>query len=347
MKTKTHYYLATLACLAASSLFADTIETKDGARLVGKVSKISDGDVVLSTTYAGSVTIKQSEITAITTDEPVAVRLASGTRIDGKVTTQGNELRIVGADGTVSTSVDKVAASWNAGGEDPQVAAMRRKWTFVTTADISGKSGNSTNSSIGVSAVAALVSPQDTLKFYGLYNYATTTSTGGTKVKSADQTKGGVDYSAFFTPTYGWFVRSELEKDSVAGVDLRSTSDFGGSMRFINKPGQTLVGRLGLGYRFESYPVGKNNKGAVFSSSLSHSLTLSKYANMVNEVSYIPAIDDFADYRLFHDSAIEVPISAGFWKLRVGVSNQYTSVPQAGRKNLDTMYYTRLILNWK
>ncbi len=339
---------ALVATVALScNLFADIVETKSGARLVGKVTKIADGTVSLSTAYAGEIGIKQSEITAITTDEAVAVRLASGTRIDGKISMDGAEVKVASKDGTVATGVEKISASWTAGGEDPQVVAMRRKWTFQTAADISGKEGNSQNSSIGLSFVAALASAQDALKFYGGYQYATTTNAAGFKTKSEDQTKGGVDYSSFFDPVWGWYVRSEIGRDTVSGIDLRSTSDFGGTYRFIKNPIQSLVGRLGAGYRFESYPTGPNNKGAVLSTGLKHSYEFNKYATIVTEVQYLPAFNDFADYRFVHDSALEVPIAANFWKLRVGLSNQYTSRPQIGRESMDTTYYTRLILNWK
>jgi hypothetical protein len=61
----------------------------------------------------------------------------------------------------------------------------------------------------------------------------------------------------------------------------------------------------------------------------------------------LPSVNDFADYRFVHDSALEFPINAGFWKLRVGLNNQYNSRPQPGREEMDTTYYTRLVLSWK
>ena len=108
-----------LIALSSAVLSADTVETKDGSRLVGTVTKIDGGNVTLLTSYAGEITIKQSDVVSITTDSAVAVRLASGTRIDGKVSTEGGAVKIAGADGVISTSVDKVAASWAAGGKDP------------------------------------------------------------------------------------------------------------------------------------------------------------------------------------------------------------------------------------
>ena len=341
------FVLFAVLTLGAAHLCADVVETKNGARLVGKITKIADGTITLATDYAGDIAIKQSEVTSLTTDDAVAVRLASGARIDGRISTAAGTLQVASKDGTLSTAIDKVAASWAAGAEDPQIAAMRRHWTLQTSADITGKQGNTKSTGVGLGFVAKLVSPQDTLKFYGSYDYATTTSTTGVKTKSADATKGGVDYQSFFAEKFGWFVRSELGKDSVAGINLRSTTDAGASFRLIKTDAQSLVGRLGAGYRFESYPVGPSNQGAVASSGLRYSYTLNKYASLVTDLQYLPAFKDFADYRFIHDSAIEVPLAADFWKLRLGVSNEYTSRPPDSRENLDTTYYTRLLLNWK
>src|SRR4051794_29490827 len=95
-----------IAVLAAAQLDADTVEIKNGARILGKITKIDAGSVVVSTDYAGTITIKQSEVTSIATDAPIAVRLASGTRFDGKVAAGSNgAIQIAGSDGTISTTV--------------------------------------------------------------------------------------------------------------------------------------------------------------------------------------------------------------------------------------------------
>ena len=136
--------------LSGAQLSADVVETKNGSRLIGTVTAIGGGNVTLSTDYAGALTIKQADVVSITTDAPVAVRLASGTRFDGKITSTGGALQIAGADGVVTTSVAKVAASWKAGATDPEVAALDRKWAYEASVDVNGKSGN--KSQLGTSA---------------------------------------------------------------------------------------------------------------------------------------------------------------------------------------------------
>ena len=135
---------------ALASARADIVETKNGARIVGKVAKIDGGSVVVDTDFAGTVTIKQSEVTAIATDAPVTVRLASGTRIEGKVTGTAGVVQIVNSDGTINTTVEKVAASWPAGAKDPQIVALERNWAYEASVDIAGKSGN--KSQLGTAA---------------------------------------------------------------------------------------------------------------------------------------------------------------------------------------------------
>src|SRR5215207_3290758 len=157
-----------LSGLITAQLSADTVEIKNGARIIGKITKIDAGSVVVSTTYAGTITIKQSEVTSIATDAPVAIRLASGTRFDGKVSAgQGGAIQIAGADGTVNTTVDKVAASWAAGATDPLV---ERNWEYEASADVSGKTGNKEQIGTAAEVRATLKTAQDMLQFYSAYN---------------------------------------------------------------------------------------------------------------------------------------------------------------------------------
>ena len=349
--------LAVFLCAALFSvlqLSADVVETRNGARIVGTVTKIEDGKVFVTTDYAGDLTIKQSEVTVLSTMAPVFVRLASGTVLQGTLAGEGSTLKIAGADGELSTKVEKVAASWGPGGEDPQVTAMKkeiaareRKWAFQTSVDITGNSGNTNSTGLAAGFTATLASSQDALKFYATTNYATSEYAAGVENKTADEVKGGVDYASFYSERSGWFVRQELERDNVEDVNLRSTTDAGFTYRVIKTEQHQLTTRFGAGYRFESYGTGVENKGAVLSTGLNNAIKFGDKVSLVTELQFLPSVDDFADYRFVHDSAFELPITADFWKLRVGLNNQYNSRPQPGREEMDTTYYTRLVLSWK
>lgn len=344
---KTHLLQASLALVAvafgAANLSADVVETKNGARIVGKVSKIDGGSVVVATDFAGSITIKQSEVTSINTDAPVAVRLASGTRIDGKVSGSAGNLQVVGADGTISTTVEKVAASWSAGGKDPEIAMLERGWAYEANVDVAGKSGNKSQLATSAGLRATLAGNRDKLVFYTAYDRQVSDG-----AKSADQFKAGTDYQNNFSGKKSWYVRDEGGFDRIKDVQFYNVAAFGLGYDFIKAPKQTLTGRAGLSFRTENYknPLTSDVNSAGMDFGLAHSMQFDN-ASLVNRLSVVPSFDDFANYRATHESFLELPLANPSWKLRFGVNNDYNSKPGLGVDKLDTGYFTRLVLNWK
>ena len=344
---KTHSLRALLALVAvalgAAQLSADVVETKSGARIVGKVTKIDGGSVVVDTDFAGAVTIKQSEVTGISTDAPVAVRLASGTRIDGKVSGSAGNLQVAGADGTISTTVEKVAASWAAGGKDPQLSALDRGWAYEATVDVTGKSGNKSQLATSGAFRATLAGIHDKLVFYTGYDRQVSDGK-----KSADQFKGGSDYQSNFSGRKSWYVRDEAGFDRIKDIQFYNVAAVGFGYDLIKAPKQTLTGRAGLSFRTENYknPLTKDVSSAGLDFGLAHSLQLDD-SILVNRLSFVPSFDDFANFRLTHESFYELPLANPSWKLRFGVNNDYNSKPGKGVEKLDTGYFTRLVLSWK
>jgi len=293
--------------------------------------------------YAGTITIKQSEITGITTDAPVAVRLASGTRIDGRVSGSAGALQIVGADGTVSTSVEKIAASWAAGGKDPQIAALERSWVYEAAVDVAGKSGNKSQLATAANLRATLAGASDKLVFYTGYDRQVTDGK-----KSADQFRAGVDYQSNYSGKNSWYVRDEGGFDRIKDIQFYDVAAVGVGYDLIKEPKQTLTGRAGLSFRNENYknPLTPDVNAAGLDFGLNHSLQLNQLS-LVNRLSYVPSFEDFSNYRVTHESFLELPLTNPSWKLRVGVANDYNSQPGKGVTKLDTSYFTRLVLNWR
>ncbi len=325
----------------ALPVLADTVEIKNGARIVGKITKIDAGSVVVDTDFAGKVTIKQSQVASMATDAPVAVRLASGTRFDGRVSAGSDgSLQIAGADGTITTTVDKVAASWAAGAVDPLVD---RHWAYEASIDVSGKTGNSEQLGTAGDLRATLKTAQDMLQFYSAYNRQVSAG-----AKSADQLKIGVDYQNNFSGRYSWYMRDEGGFDRVKDIDLYNIAAAGMGFDVVKKPHQTLTGRAGLSFRYEAYknPATPKVKSAGLDFGLNSDMDFGN-SKLVSRIAYVPSFDDFGNYRFTHESYYQIPLANPNWKLRLGVSNDYNSQPPRGVEKLDTAYFTRLVLNWQ
>lgn len=342
---KLHYAFPFLAALALATLAsADVVETKNGAKIVGKVVAISTGAVAVDTDYAGALTIKQSEVVSISTDQPISVRLASGTRIEGRVTGTGDgAIQVVGADGTITTTVSKVAATWTAGAKDPDIAVLERHWSYEAAMDVSGKSGNKQQLGTAASVRAVLKTAQDTLQFYSAYDRQVVDGT-----KSADQFKAGVDYQNNFAGKTSWYARDEGGFDRVKDIQLYNVAAFGLGYDIVKKVNHIFTARAGLSYRYEGYrnPTTTDVNSAGLDFGLAHEYTFQN-SKLVNRLSVVPSFNDFANFRLNHESFYEIPLVAPFWSLRLGLSNDYNSKPGRGVDKLDTMYFSRLVLHWQ
>lgn len=336
--------LVLLVCLT-SPLAADVVETRSGARLVGTVTAIDGSTITLETDYAGEISVKQEEVVRLETDRPQVYRLSGGTVMAGTLaTTDRNELQIRGGDGVVTTRVGNLAASWPVEGEDPAMTALRRRWEYEAGVDITGKSGNSSQLGTSVNAAAALKSGDDTLQFYTAYNRQKSEG-----VKSVDQFKAGIDYQNNIGGSrYSWYVRDEGGFDRIKGIDLYNIAAAGFGYDFVREEHHTLTGRVGLSFRYEGYedPMAEDVRSAGLDLGLKQEIEFAR-GELTNSLSVVPAFDDFGNFRALHDSFYEVPIAASHWKLRMGVSNDYSSEPPPGREELDTTYYTRLVLKFE
>ena len=329
-----------LAAFGVARLMADSVDVKGGARIVGKVVKIDDGAVVVETTYAGSISIKQAEVIAINTDAPIAVRFANGTRVDGKVTGSGDgRVKVANAEGEFASEIAKVANSWGPGGRDP----LERDWAYETAVDITGKNGNRSQLGTAGSLRATLKGPSDTLQFYLAYDRQVTDS-----VKSSDQFRAGVDYTSNFAGKNSWYARNEGGFDRIKDIELYDVAGFGMGYDFIKQKKQTFTGRFGLSFRYEGYknPATTDVKSAGLDFGFSHRLELPT-GLLVNRLTLVPAFEDFSNYRANHESFYEMPMANSSWKLRLGLSNDYNSRPGRGVEKMDTTYFTRLVLNWR
>ncbi|MFU8849260.1 MAG: YdiY family protein [Opitutales bacterium] len=344
MKLKYGTVLALASLLLAHNLPADEVITVDGAKLVGTITLVDKGTIHLETSYAGTLKIAQEQVASFSTEEARVVRLESGTIMAGPIESSGNgKLKIRSEDGVLETNTAKVAASWSPGAKDPDIARKERKWRYDASLDLTGRSGNIDKFRFGTGLKAELKGPNDTLAFFFQYEQAEEED-----FKTEDRAVGGASYESFFSRILGWYVRTELETDRIDNIKFRSTSAGGLSYRLINKEKQSLVLRSGAGYRYTAFSNNTEDESSpTIDFGLAHSYEFKDIFVMENDLTYAPAIDDFSNFLVVHDSGIEIPIgSSENWKIRMGIRNEYDSEPATDEK-LDTFYYTRMIYSWR
>lgn len=344
--------LILLAAGAGFALMADEVHLQDGSVLKGKISAVSDKTIELGTSYAGELKLDRTQVVSFSTDEPVYVRLDSGTVVPGVVLPgKDGDLLIKGSDAEVSTTMASVKEGWLNPELDPQVLArekaaeeMRRKWRLKVAANVSGKSGNTDEKTIGLDASAVLKGKEDELR---LYVSVDRKEKGGTR--TSDERKTGIRYTSYFHDPLGWYIRQELENDPVENIQLRSVSAGGLSYRFFNKEHFTLSANAGLSYRSETY---KDNSPSTQNTGLDagirHFYRFRNRFELHNALNYLPSVENLSSYLITQKSWLDFPLgNSRVWKVRLGLKHDYSSQPEGGRESLDTTWYSSLVGDWK
>jgi hypothetical protein len=239
--------------------------------------------------------------------------------------------------------MDHVAASWAAAGEDPDVVARRKKWSYVAGVDINGERGNVDQLGTALNIKADRKGPDDELQLYTAYDRQVSNG-----VKSVDQFTAAVDYSDNFSEATSWYVRDTAGYDRVLDITFEDTAAAGLGYDFIKEKAETLTGRAGLSYRDYEYAGDADTPelsalGADFEVQYSRMVGKSQ---LTDKVAYLPSFQDAGDYVIVHDFGYIIPITKSLWKLAIGVSNNYDSRPVSGVEKLETIYFTRLELTW-
>lgn len=339
MKSSIRNPLLNVICalaLAVAARAADRIELTDGSVIHGKLLSAGGGKFKVETAFAGTIAIDQTQVKSFQTDEPVNVR-TSGSSVLGQVQVEATGVAVVAPTGRLAVTPAEVTALWRAGADSPDV----RRWQYEASLAITGRSGGAEKFAGALGFKATLESPQDKLVFNLQAEQAEDNG-----VETANRQFAGVDYSAFVSANNVWYARTSLEKDEIKALDLRSTTAFGIGRKLVKNAIQDLELRAGLSYIYESYANGTNFDSPGLDLGLIHSYQF-KNGKLANSLTYTPTFEDFGNYRVHHESTFEMPITASMWKLKLGLTNDYTSQPQPGIDRLDTLYFTSLILNWK
>lgn len=331
-----------------TALLADRIELADGSVVQGKLVSIEGGKLKVQTKFAGTISITQDQVVSMATDEPVNVNLADGTTALGRVSGVAGGLRVGETESDLVTTPADIATAWRQGAESPaarlarEVAEKaRRKWSYEASVSVSGRTGVREKFNSAVGFKATLASSRDRLI---LSTAAERAQDRG--VTTADRDFGGVDYSSFFSPDYGWYIRTSLEKDKIRSIDLRSNSAFGFSRKLVRKGPLDLQFRFGASYLYEMYATNRDFESPGLDMTFLSIYTF-KRAKLNSTATYTPAFKDFSNYRLRHEASLEVPLTAALWKLKVGMTNEYLSQPKGNNAKLDTTYLTSLIFSWR
>lgn len=342
MKVSSIFASVLLAC--AAGVFADQVKLNDGSVINGSVKQILDGKVTISTKFAGDIVIGSADVSSIVTDAKINAATANG-KAAGVFGADGFK-----ADGGAAVALSDVTAAWLDGAEDPTLP-KGRKWAYEASVDISGKTGNSEKANFGAGIKATMTGPKDRLALYLNGKHSR-----DNHVTTDKEVIAGADYERRINESrHTLYGRGEYEYDEINDLDPSITLASGYGIYAVDKEDFKVRLRLGVSYLYKDYISDRESDSSVgLDANYHHELKVKKFlgcenlGSLVTDVTYSPAFEDMNDYRLYHESALSMPLGGSkYWVLRIGVSNDYHNRVSIGRDHLETTYFAKLVLTWE
>jgi putative salt-induced outer membrane protein YdiY len=306
-----------LFTLLSQVLFADQVSLKNGSMLIGQIKRITERHISITTGFAGELVIEVNQIKSYT-------RLEEGSEqplvyVESK---KGFQLR---------PSVNELKTE-----ESP--------WFRMLSLDLSKRLGNTQESSFSSGFRVTYKGVQNVMKLYGRF-----IRTEREELITADERKLGGDFARSFgeKKRNSWYARVEYEHDSIEDLSLRQTYGAGYGYYIVNSEQLSLRARLGVLYRHESYFNDEEQDSTALDVGVVYKQTLFENVKWMTEMTYSPGFNSGANYRVVHESSIEMPLLLQVdLTLRSGVEHTYNSLPSADREELDTKFFTRLEYNF-
>ncbi|NLZ63456.1 MAG: DUF481 domain-containing protein, partial [Lentisphaerae bacterium] len=136
--------------------------------------------------------------------------------------------------------------------------------------------------------------------------------------------------------------------DEFSGIDLRTHVVAGYGYFFFKEEDTQLRFRIGLSYQRREFETGRNEDTYGLDLNLHYERRIDDWGTLVSDLTYTPGLDDTDDYRIYHESALDIPLLMQKpLSLRLGISNEYNNLVAEDVERLDTTYFAKLVYKWK
>lgn len=233
-----------LLIAAANVVQADEVLLANGDRISGKLVRLEGGKLVLSTDFAGEITIQADKVSRLVTDAPVTAAFQDGTRGKGTFFYQeGSAGETTPEDGGEAKRIDLAEIKNIYVKPKPPVRIKSR-----ASAGISNDRGNTETDNYHLGAELVARTEKQRFTIGGEYNREEADST-----KTADDWKGYGKYDYFIQPKWFLYGSSLFEHDEFADLNLRTTLGAGAGHQFFESDELNLSLSAGVAYIFADY----------------------------------------------------------------------------------------------
>lgn len=319
--------LTTLSALGGQVVF------KNGDRLTGTITTMTDGTITVKTAMAGTIEILMVNVQTISSDDPLELHLKDGTVLTESVQTDSEGTIKIGGSDTVEPQVLGLADVESINPSKPEAPT----WKGDFSAALTYANGNTNNESYAFSGNLSKKTEKDFFTLSG--NIAKRKETGGSKdITTEDwwRVLGKYDYSLCERKYV--FGEGRYETDDIANLDRRVILGGGGGYRLINKQRQNFSTEVGFAEVYEKYTTSESDSKFSLRLGYIYDQKFDKVFSLVHNLTYYPDLGDMSDYFLTSTSTeLRAQINSCLFT-NFKILFDYDATPAEGKGNTDVKY---------
>ena len=338
MTTGRLFVAGLLAVVLAMAATADVVKMRNGDTVTGKVARIADGKITITTDYMGDVSIDMAKVQSLSTEGAYAVTYGEGLQATGALSyADGAELSVAAEGAPITVPLGGVASAVT---PEEAAAAKMPKWWGSFETGINGQTGNSEILQ-GNARVDVKRAYLDTL--WGMFAQSRYGRQDG--LRSADQQLAGARYEELLDTDWFWFSALDLERDGLRDLAFRATATTGlGYVWWNHGPADYWKTSAGPGVTYVRYHGGEDDWSPVAQATSDYSKSLSKKVMFADLTKLTTDLSDMEGFRAENDAALLFPLTdTRKWLLKLGLSHRYDNMPAPDTERLDTYYYLNAV----
>lgn len=378
-----HYFGLVIFILLASVLethvSADLIELDNGDRISGTIIRISGGEVVVATEYAGEMRIDFTRVADITTEQSGDIVLTNGNIITGRIESISEDQIIINSEVFQMLKVPR--SDFKGLNEEPQPVAESEElietrelleeteasfkeaqvtieekektiekltsgsslWEGTVSIGSEIERGNTDESDFRVDATATRKVPREELYLRFYYDYG---EKDGELV--TQEFYGEAKLKVFQTDRRYLFGVFFTENDKFKDLENRTSFYAGPGYVFIDEEKTKVLGEIGIGIVNEFTKIETGTERNLDGSLWLHSewtQQLHEKVDLTTTFTFFPKLD-FGDFRIRLESSLRSPLRDK-WSIKLSLLDEYDSDPEGTdiEKN-DLTFLTSLEYNF-
>ncbi len=327
-----------LAALTSQLVVADTVWLNNGDRLTGTIVNKIDGKLVLSTPYAGELSLSWDQIRQIESDANVSLLLKDDTRISGQILkAEDGSLRIKASELFESAPIALENISFI---NPPAIENGEIVLSGSVNVGINVAKGNTDTEQAHLDAEMVARSKYNRYTLGGTYNRSADNG-----VETESNTTGYGKYDHFLTEKWYLYSNALFARDKFKDLKLRTSLGIGSGYQFWETKETSFSLEGGINYFNEDFYTAADDSYPAARWAMKYTRKLYQALQLFHNNEGYVGLENTDDVLILTETGIKAPLADNLTG-SIQFDYDWDNTPSAGNQKDDSRYIIKVGYDW-